>query len=187
MNSSTRQHLRVAAIVACSLLLPALERPAHAQDVAPEWPGLRPGQLPKVWVTNQAGEEVQGRLLSLGPDSLTLLVGEREQVVPRGEIARIQRRDPLRNGAITGALVGAVMGLVSSGMADCPGGSAGSCRSFALALVPLSTAVYAGLGVAIDAATPGRTTIYQAAAGEARSARVQVQGTKLAWIGHVSW
>lgn len=162
-------------------------QPAHGQTLVGQWPGLAPEQLLKVYVSNHEGEEVQGRLLALGPDTLTLLVGDVEQVIARAEIARIQRRDSLRNGAIAGAIVGAVMGLISSGLADCPDGYGGSCRSFALAIVPLSTAVYTGVGVAIDASTPGRTTLYDGRTEGNRAGRNRAPRGGLAFSTGFSW
>lgn len=162
-------------------------RSASAQTLVSQWTGMAPSQLLNVYVSNHDGDEVHGRLLALGPDTLTLLVGDAEQVIARSDIARIQRRDSLKNGAIAGAIVGAVLGLISSGLADCPDGYRGSCGSFALAIVPLSTAVYTGVGVAIDAATPGRTTIYDGRTEDRRTGRSRASGGRLAVSTGVSW
>lgn len=166
-RTRVRAHRRFAALFVFVSLIPALVTRASAQDLATQWPGLRPSQLQTVWVTNHQGDEVRGRLLALGPDTLTLLVGDEEQHIDRTAIARIERRDSLKNGAIAGAVVGVIMGLVSGGLADCPDGSGSSCRTFRLAILPLSTAVYTGVGVAIDASTPGRTVVYDAARRDA--------------------
>lgn len=177
----------IAPIILYVVLIHGAARPAVAQDLVERWPGLRSAQLMTVYVTNRDGEEVTGRLLALGPDTLTLLIDGAEQQIPRAGIGRIQRRDSLKNGAIAGAVIGAVMGLISGGLADCPEGNRSACRSFRLAILPLSTAVYAGIGVAVDASTPGRTTIYDAGPAEARFDRSAASQPRLSWTSHISW
>lgn len=185
--SRLRTFARSAALIAFMTLLSGTNSQAQEHERLPTWPGLRATQLPAVWVTDHRGEEVRGHFLALGPDTLTLLVGDTEQVFPRSDIARIERRDSLKNGAITGALIGLAMGVVSSGLTDCPTGNTDSCRSFALAIIPLSTAVYTGVGVAIDAAIPGRTTIYEADSERTRIGRLRRPGGALAFTTGVSW
>lgn len=187
-HATRRQLVRSFVSIAVVLAAFGTARSAHAQTLVSQWTGLAPSQLLNVYVSNHEGDEVRGRLLALGPDTLTLLVGDTEQVIARSDIARIQRRDSLKNGAVAGAIVGAVIGLLSSGLADCPDGYGGSCRSFALGIVPLSTAVYAGVGVAIDAATPGRTTIYDSRGDDRRAGPTRpARAAGLALSTGVSW
>ncbi|WP_396626367.1 hypothetical protein [Luteitalea sp.] len=60
-------------------------------------------------------------------------------------------RDALWEGALLGGAVGAGYGLVGALLSDCPRGSDRGCATDRAALVALSTALGAGIGVAIDA------------------------------------
>lgn len=163
----------LAAFVACSLV-PAL---AHAQSVpgtatgrspsppqaGASVPGLDPSGLQTVHLVDRAGAETSGKLLVFCAESVRLLVDGGERRFELEDVARIERRDSLRNGAIIGASVGLVLGLVTAGISDCPGDDpGGSCAGFrALALV-MTTGVHTALGIGIDALIPGRTTLYRA-------------------------
>jgi hypothetical protein len=142
-----------------------LARPATAagQSTTDRWQGLAPSGLQTVYVRDRLGVETPGRLLGLNPDSLLLLVNGVERRFDIADVARVQKRDSLRNGTIIGAIVGVGMGLVAAGLSDCPGEHpGGNCAGFRAAGVAVSTGVYAGLGAGIDALVRGRTTIYAA-------------------------
>ena len=62
-----------------------------------------------------------------------------------------REHDPLWGGALLGGAVGAGYGAIGALLTDCPRGAARSCAGDRAALIALSTALGAGIGVAIDA------------------------------------
>lgn len=164
----------IAAALVTLSLLPSMARGQSgagpsASSPSPVLPGLDASSLQTVYLLEQSGIETSGKLLQLSPDSARLLVDGTERRFPLGQVVRIQRRDSLRNGAVAGAVAGLVMGLVAGGISDCPGEDPGGrCAGFRAAAVALSTVVYTGFGVGIDALVRGRTTLYAAPSPTAR-------------------
>jgi hypothetical protein len=149
------------------LLLVALasgSTPVEAEQDGGPWTGLNTNGLQTVFVRDAEGVEVSGKLLELTPEALVLLTGDTQRRFERNDIARIQTRDGLKNGAVIGALVGVGMGLLSAGISDCPYDADNGCGGMRLVIVGISTGVYAGLGTGIDWLVRGRTTIYSASA-----------------------
>ena len=60
-------------------------------------------------------------------------------------------RDSLWEGALLGGAVGAGYGAIGALLSDCPRGAGRSCAGDRAALVALSTALGAGIGLAVDA------------------------------------
>ena len=136
---------------------------AFGQSTSERWPGLASSQLQTVYVLDRSGIETTGKLLGLSPDTLVLLVADVERRFDRADVARIQKRDSLKNGTIIGAAVGVAMGLVAAGVSDCPGTHpAGACPASRAAIVVVSAGTYAALGAGVDAVIRGRTTLYEA-------------------------
>jgi len=107
------------------------------------------GLTPVFVTTSTTGGELRGRLLALGPDSLTLLVGNTPRDVPLDSVLRVETRgDSIREGAIFGALFGALPFLINGG--DVPA-----------AWVLLAVGGWTAVGAGVDAMIPGRTTIYR--------------------------
>ncbi len=147
----------------------ASPRAGAAQTSITAWTGLDTTHLQTVFVRERSGVETRGRLLSLGDESLSLLVDGREQRFARADVDRIQRRDTLRNGALIGTIVGLVMGTLTAGIAECPGAmQASSCGGGRAALMLVSVGTYAAIGTGIDAMIPGRSTLYAAPGGVRR-------------------
>ena len=118
-------------------------------------PGSAQEKLKQVWITQaDSGDIVQGRLVSLSPESLAVLTPDNRRVeIPIDRILRVETGgDSLKNGAAIGALVAG--GLVLATCASWGGG--GECV--------VATAVDAGLGAlmgaGVDAMIEGRTPIY---------------------------
>ena len=106
-----------------------------------------------------AGDELRGRLLQLGPDTMTLLVEGRRVSLPMSSVTRIDTPgDPVRNGALIGAIVGGAWCALICGQAlDGPG---------ALPIgIAINAAFWSGIGAGIDALVPGRKTIYRGPPG----------------------
>jgi hypothetical protein len=149
-----------------------------AQGTAQSWPGLDTAGLSTMYVLDDTGMEISGKLLRLNPDSLVLLVGEAEHRVDAARVRRIQKRgDSLRNGAVIGAVVGAAMGLLVARISDCSANDpGGSCPGTRAAAFLFSTGIYTAIGVGIDALVVGRTTLYEAPATPPRSERTPSGG-----------
>lgn len=161
MRRDDRRAGAACALVLAGALVPGV---AAAQEPLPGWPGLRLEALATVYVRDETGVETRGRLLRVNPDSLDVLVEGVERRLDAARVRRIQARgDSLRNGAILGAVVGAAASLLTAGFADCPGDDPGrGCTGTRVAFGLIGTGVYTALGVAIDAAWVGRTTLYEA-------------------------
>jgi hypothetical protein len=144
--------------IAVVLLIAA---PAAAQQTT-STAGLRTEGLATVFVQDDNGGETKGKLLRLDQQSVMLLVDGQEQTFELSGVRRIQKRgDSLKNGAIAGAVFGAVMGIMIGGFSDCPS-VAYQCTAGARTVIALtSTAIYSAIGAGVDAAIPGRTTLYQ--------------------------
>jgi hypothetical protein len=130
-------------VVALALLSP---QSAHAQA----------GSLERVFVTHAgSGEELRGRLLNIGPETLSMLVDNRRVDLPLTNVLRIDRRgDSLKNGALIGA--GVFAALCALG---CYAGRRNAGE--AVAALVIDTALGAAIGASIDAMHSGRTTIYR--------------------------
>lgn len=141
--------------------------PAHAaaQEGSRIWRSLDASKLPEVHVLDGTGTEIRGRLLSIEPSSLVLLVDGVERRFDARDIRRIDRRgDSLRNGTLIGATLGAILGVLGAGMSDCPQSSDDAgCPGLRVAMFLTNVAVWTSCGTAIDAAIQGRTRIYPAA------------------------
>lgn len=149
--------------MAC-LALAVLPTQASAQEGSRVWPSLDTSGLPTVYVREHTGIETAGRLLSIDPASLVILADGAERRFEAGQVRQIDRRgDSLRNGALIGATIGMVLGALAAGVSDCPDPRpGGGCPGTRVAMFATSTAVWTSIGTAIDAAIPGRTTIYVA-------------------------
>jgi hypothetical protein len=147
--------------ITCAAVMLLLAAPAAAQQTTPA-AGLRPEGLATVFVQDDSGVQTKGKLLRLDQQSVTVLVDDQERIFELSTVRKIQKRgDSLRNGAIAGAVFGAAMGVMIGAFSDCPS-VAYQCTAGARAVIALtSTAIYSAIGAGIDAAIPGRTTLYQ--------------------------
>ncbi len=116
--------------------------PASAQELSGK---VEAGDT--IFITDRNGVQTAGRLLNLAPEGLTLLVGAQERLIPRGGVGRIEKRDSLWNGMLTG-------GAVSAGLVGMIAGAACSsdCGGFELPVTVFYGAVGAGIGALIDSA-----------------------------------
>lgn len=118
---------------------------------------------PHVFVTLGAAEEpLEGSLLDLSAESVTLVTGGVEWRYPLDQVTRIQRLgDRSYDGAVRGALIGAVCILTSAQ-------GARNDRHLRQ-LVFTNVAVAAALGWVLDRVHVGRTTLYDQRAARART------------------
>ena len=124
----------------------------------------------KVRITDDQGQEWQGRIEALAPDNLVLMTKDRQRRdVEYAAIVRIDRPpDTLANGALIGFLSGAAYGLfavVAEENADCDPGAFFSCGDPTAAayvvIPPILGAIGAGIGVAIDALVRRDPTLFR--------------------------
>lgn len=109
-----------------------------------------------VWITqSDSGEIVRGRLVELSGTSLALLTPDNRRVeMPLDKILRIEAHgDSLKNGALIGA---AVMGGMT--ILACQGFTRGGQCIVGMAF---NTGFGALIGMGIDAANGGRSTLYR--------------------------
>lgn len=157
---------RCIAVLVATLTAASTPPVIRAQDALQHWPGFKTTGLPTVYVRDDTGAEVSGRLLRLDADAIVLLVGDVEQRIEARRVTRIQKRgDSLRNGLLIGTFVGAALGLLAASISDCPGSDPGGrCPGTRLAAFVVGTGTYGALGAGIDALVVGRTTLYEAPA-----------------------
>ncbi|MBE3075258.1 MAG: hypothetical protein IMZ75_09985 [Actinobacteria bacterium] len=151
--------------IACVMAMALVAAPAAGQDATPPGAGLNRNALSTVFVVDDRGAETTGKLLRFDNESIVILVNGQERQFELGGVRKIEKRgDSLKNGAIIGAVVGLVFGALTGGMADCKqsDGSFGECGAGTRAGMALvSAGIYGAIGAGIDAAIPGRTTLYQ--------------------------
>ena len=107
----------IAIILATAAALPA-PSPCAAQKPATTFTQLgdrmKPGDT--VWVTDAEGREIEGKIGSVTPETLTL-EGPGAPVFSASDVRVVRRRDPERRSG-TGAVIGALVGL-GAGIAAC--------------------------------------------------------------------
>jgi hypothetical protein len=155
-------HMRVAVL---SLVMLGQAALGQTQDPLPK-------SLQRVFVhQTDSGDELEGRLLDLGPNSLAMIVDGRRVELPVEKVLRIEvPGDSLKNGALIGALVGGLWCALVCGQGL-------DSISHLPAAVGFSAAFWSAVGAGIDAAIPGRTMIYRKSSprvGTPRDARAGV-------------
>jgi hypothetical protein len=162
-----------------TLHAPAQGAGAPAQAAPPqadaEEIGRRVKEGQKVRITDDQGREWRGRIATLAPDTLTLVMPDRREVdFGYGNILRIDRpHDSLANGALIGLASGAALGLLgvlAEENAECEPGffSCGDPTGAAYVAVPaVLGGLGAAIGVGIDALIRRDPNLYQRG-GQAR-------------------
>ncbi|HEY7441306.1 MAG TPA: hypothetical protein VH701_02715 [Vicinamibacterales bacterium] len=155
--------------IAIALLLSLAAATSEAQTLAGSFEQLqvlvKPGDT--ISVTDSTGREVQGKVASVSPSSLALLVQGTRRDLSETEVRKIRqdRQDSLANGAKWGLCIGAGLGL-AAGVAVASGDGNAS------ALIPILALVYGGLGAGVgaglDAMVLGNQVIYFKPASSAK-------------------
>jgi hypothetical protein len=130
-------------------------QPAAPQAEAEEI-GRRVKEGQKVRITDDQGREWRGRIATLAPDTLTLVMPDRRQMdIGYENILRIDRpHDGLANGALIGLASGAALGLLTVIANENPECDpvAFFCGNPSAAAYVLAPAILGGLGAAIGVA-----------------------------------
>jgi len=163
--------LAVIGILATAATGSAQEAAAASFDALVE--RIRIGQL--IWVTDQAGREVRGRLERLTNNGLVLKADGLEAfAVPDIRRVRAREFDSLKNGALIGLAIGGTMGT-----AWCIGAVADDSGDIdARVECAEGFTVFPGLGaligIVVDAAIPGRVHVVYEAPGRGVASRMSV-------------
>ena len=149
--SQTVQRFHPAAFVFAVAAAVTTTTPAAAQGT----PGIQARAVSAVYVRT-GGSEIQGQLLRLGPDTLTLLEQGSSRDIPLATVTRIDARgDSVKNGSIIGAAVLAAWCAIVCGQ-----GLDNNAKQVTTVLL-INTGLGALVGAGIDAMHVGRTTIYE--------------------------
>jgi hypothetical protein len=172
-----RSRVRVA-VVATALAWAALGGAARAQAPESSFDGLgkwlRLGDA--VSVTGVDGRKASGKLTNLSPASMTILRdgGPLEFQSASVRTVSIREHDSMFNGAVIGLAAGVAFGAIALGTSCHDDYYYSDCGGLVVVGALLYGAMGTGIGVGIDAITPGRTVVaYQRPAGNA-PARVSV-------------
>jgi hypothetical protein len=134
--------------------------PAWAQDLASSFDQLR--VLVKagdtLTITDSGGQETRGRLVRLVGTSLEMDVDGTPQMWSQDRVTTIRQRhrDSLANGAKIGFGVGVGFGLLMGIAFSSEGEDWGAIPAFAL----INGAMYAGIGVGVDALISGNRVVF---------------------------
>jgi hypothetical protein len=150
--------LRVAAALAVVVACPST---AAAQST-PEWTDkVKTGT--SIFVMTTDGVQIDGVAGPVTPEGLTVYTSAGRQMIPFDRAFRIEKRDSSKTGLLYGAAAGWVYGYVDVRRNDCSiGWVLGFCRGDEQFVYLVTAGVGALIGWAIDAAVPGRSTIYEA-------------------------
>jgi hypothetical protein len=143
-------------LMSTCVVLAAVALPTLAAAQATDQPaGKRKGSA-TVYVTDTAGRETKGKLLSWVGSEIVVDTGTTTKTFKPGEAVRLDGNgDSLKNGALIGAAAGSLFGWLNSSYCSCaaPG---------KVAIAASSAGLYALLGVGIDALIPGRRVLWSA-------------------------
>ena len=147
-------------LVVLSLLFVPAAAPAQPADAAQ----LPLKGTPPVFVTDRAGQETAGRLISWTGSTIVIRTNSGDRTYAPGEAVRLDlRHDSLKNGF----LIGAAIGWLGALLVDC---ADDSCLGPRIAAGIGGTAIYGALGAGIDALIPGRTPLWNSGTSEKASA-----------------
>jgi hypothetical protein len=139
-GSSTRQPHALLAVISvmtlCAASVASAGQALSSTEVLART--IRPGDA--IFLTDRTGSEINGRLLRISPDALTLAISGQERVVPATIIGRVERRDPLWNGPLIVGAYLAQFGAMVGGF-NC----SGTCANDVL----LGTGFFAGIGAGL--------------------------------------
>ena len=154
-----------ATVILAAVLLACAAVPSAAQTATPAFDALPAGAQPghTVYVTDQAGTTVKGRVVRISPQSIELLVHGKPREWRVSDVGWItERHRHAWRGTAIGLTAGAVFGAVLV-LSDCgSGGCYGTDAEMAFVVAGLFGGIGAGAGAAIGAATRSEHILYTA-------------------------
>jgi hypothetical protein len=148
MEASMRAFTIVRVLVYCCVAVPAGAQVTFAN--------LRTAALPTVYVTDVAGQQTSGQLISVSDSALVIRTAAITQTFEPNQVSRLERKgDSLKNGT----LIGLAVGVIGSGLMT---GAClrAHCGGVAIPYALVNTGIYTAVGAAIDAAISGRTRLW---------------------------
>ncbi len=166
-------------VVVVAAFLLSMPAAATAQD---------PAQGRQAWITTVDGRLHHGTVTRVTAEAITLTSAAGTETLTKTAIRRIEVRDSLHNGIMTGAITTAIVGGAGAAYLV-----QATCESDTCTGTTLGSAILGGLmgviagglgGAAIDALIPGREVIFERAAVEL----VPVVGSRRRGVAlHVRW
>jgi hypothetical protein len=117
---------------------------------------------------SEQGEQTEGRFLRVTPDAVSVLVEGRQRDIPAKTVLRIDKPDPVWNGALIGAAVLGVPGMAAAGASCSP-----TCAKTMTQGAIFFAAVGAGIGALVDGVIRGYSPVYIADAFAPATGRVE--------------
>ena len=115
----------------------------------------RVGFRERIFLTDREGRETEARFLGVSQGEIVALVGTDERRINPGDIGRVEKSDPLWNGALIGAIPFALAGMGAAGA---------SCSPHCARDISFAGAIYAGIGAGvgllIDRSIRGYSAVY---------------------------
>jgi hypothetical protein len=156
----------LAVLGCCGAAAPASAQATSAQATFGQ---VRAKGTPTVYVTDRAGQDTQGQLITFSESEITIKTGALTKTFTADQVSLIERKgDSRKNGAIIGAVIGIAVSVIGSAeMCSEDHFNGRSCAGSAATLTLINTAFFAGVGAGIDALIPGRTRIWPGKSGKA--------------------
>ena len=164
----TARHLIGACVLFLMIPSPAVSQPAASFEQLIAESAIEPRET--VYVTDEWGRRLKGKLLELRPGTLVLRQGSTQIPMTESTVSRIQRADSLQNGLWLGVGAGIAAAWIAPHLAcDLPDDE---CAAIVFAAIGLpSIAGGAVAGALVDAAIT--KTVFQSA-GTQNSVRIRV-------------
>ena len=122
----------------------------------------------EIAIVDVDGTVREGIVTAATADDVTLRFGSGVKVFPRTSVTSAERmRDGRLDGVVKGAIFGAILGLLTMQAYESTGERLGAWAG--------STAVYGGIGYALDAAQTHREPIYRSPVGATPSVKLTVR------------
>jgi hypothetical protein len=168
------RHLQIVGIVWVAVMSFVSPGGASAQEVAQTFSDLSSKVLSRetVYVTDDSGHTVRGRLLAIAAETLVLETASRRVEFSQNQVerVRVERRDSLKNGILIGLAIGAASALFlasqevsaprrSSCSWSCKGAPSDSVTVFGAAA--FGGVVGIGVGAVVDALRRERRLVYE--------------------------
>ena len=170
----------------------AMAAPAAAQDGGSSAGDPQPNhwrstvrENTRLFVTLRDGMQIEGRAVESNNERVLLRIAGTNREIPLSAIGRIEKPDPVGNGAAIGLAVGGGLALVTAAGSDCNGCTMldGLCAGVTGAVAVASVGLGALIGWGLDAAIHRRQTVYVAGA----PARVSLAAGPSRLAVKISW
>jgi hypothetical protein len=163
-------------MTAACLLLVVATRTANSQTLDPTGAlAAAAAQNTTVYVVEKSGAVTRGRLTGVADGTLLLRVQNRPRPISLVDVARVEKRDSVRNGALIGGLVTLALWFI-------PMSAEGErCSVGCLPVGAYLFGLGAGIGAVVDLAIAGRVRLYEAGPDGGEPFQAPRAAIALAW------